>query len=183
MGTDLTPHERSELERSKRSNTTKLLLKNARLSPQEIEDKTGIPANEAAAKLTELLQSRDWLTDRMEERLLLIEMGDFVAEVRDRQKNASEENFALIAGVTLRAYREIANRLDARRRLTDSDINEISAAQGRMMMDTIKLALDIAADHVTAMHPELTGLREELQDGFRHALPKAHEEMKKHVRD
>lgn len=178
-----TPADRASAAKEKRSHTTQILLQNARLSPIEIEDKTGIPADEAAARLTELLQSRDWMTDRMEERLLLIEMGDFVSEVRERQKNASEENFALIAGVTLRAYREIANRLDARRRLTDQDISEISAAQGRLMMEVIRLALDIAADEVVALHPEIPELREELQDGFQKALPRARERVKKNVRD
>lgn len=178
-----TPADKAVAAKEKRSHTTQILLQNARLSPIEIEDKTGIPADEAAARLTELLQSRDWMTDRMEERLLLIEMGDFVTEVRERQKNASEENFALIAGVTLRAYREIANRLDARRRLTDQDISEISAAQGRLMMELIKLALDISADRVVMNHPEIPELREELQDAFRDALPRAKDRMNQNVRD
>lgn len=178
-----TPAERAAAERAKRSHSTQQLLANARLSPHEIEDKTGIPADEAAARLTEILQSRDWMTDRMEERLLLIEMGDFLAEVRQRQKDASEENFALIAGVTLRTYREIANRLDARRRLTDQDISEISAAQGNLMMDTIRLALDMAAEQIVKVHPDMPNFAEELQDAFRHALPKASEHVKKHVRD
>lgn len=178
-----TPADKAAAEKQRRSHSTNQLLAHARLSPLEIEDKTGIPAAEAAAKLTELLASRDWMTDRMEERLLLIEMGDFLAEVRQRQKDASEENFALIAGVTLRTYREIANRLDARRRLTDQDISEISAAQGNLMMDTIRLALDMAADQIVLAHPEIPNFREELQEAFRYSLPRASEHVKKHVRD
>lgn len=179
----MSPVERAEEERRNRSNTDKLLLKYARLSGQEIAEKTGLDPVDALQRLNVLLASRDHLTERMEERLLLIELSDFVAEARERQKNASDEDYALIAGVTLRGMREIANRLDARRRLDDKDITEISAGQGSMFMETIRLALDMAGEFVVQRHPEVKNLREDLLEGFQYALPRAREEIMKHVHE
>ena len=76
--------ERRATERAQRSALDELLLRNARKSPEQIEIATGIPANDAMERLTFLLRSRDWMSERMSEMLLMIEMGDLIDDVKKR---------------------------------------------------------------------------------------------------
>lgn len=169
-------------ERKKRTASEQLLLRYARLSPEEIEDKTGIPAHEAMSRLADILRTRDWMTDRMEERLLLIEMSDLITDVRDRMDSAAPEFFADIANVALRGYEAVSKRLDARRKLTEDDIAEISRAQGEMMMEAIRLAVDMTVEYMSEVHPDLE-IEDDLRAGFARSLPKSWEAVKNNVRE
>jgi hypothetical protein len=62
----------SELERT---SLDEKLLSLARKSPAEIAEVTGLEPGYIAERIAYLLDSKDWLTDRQEERLLLIEAG------------------------------------------------------------------------------------------------------------
>lgn len=168
--------------RRKRTASEQLLLRYARLSPEEIQDKTGIPAHEAMSRLAEILRTRDWMTDRMEERLLLIEMSDLISDVRDRMDSAAPEFFADIANVALRGYEAVSKRLDARRKLTEEDIAEISRAQGEMMMEAIRIAIDKTVEYMAEVHPDLE-LEDDLRGGFAKALPEAWNLVKNSVRE
>lgn len=130
----------------RRSISNELLIKYSDLSPNEIAERTGFTPTEAAKRLVDLLSSRDWLTDRLEERKLIIQMQDLVRDSRDKLEHASEENYAAIANVVLRGMNSIGTRLDARRKLTEVDINEISAAQAR----TFGRAFDAALEYILA---------------------------------
>lgn len=164
---------RDIVDDAKSSVTNELLLKYARNSPEVIEQKTGIPAKEAMSRLAEILRSRDWLSEKMEERLLMIELADLITSVRERMDNAAEENYADLAGAALRGYETIGKRLDARRKLTEEDIARISAAQGDMMMQAITTALDLTAEFVRKLHPDID-LEDDLREGFKNALPEAY---------
>ena len=67
MGSELT---------SNRSAIDAKLLSLARKSPEEIAELTGLDAKFVASRISELLESRDWLSDRQQERLLLEEIAD-----------------------------------------------------------------------------------------------------------
>lgn len=174
--------EREKLDLRERTAKENLLLRYARLSPAEIAEKTGLEPGEVISSLADILQTRDWMTERMEERLLLIELGDFIESARSRQNNASEDNYADIANVVLRGYEAISKRLDARRKLTEQDMNEISRAQGERLMQIISLALNMAGEYVSELHPDIYELPSELEEGFRISLPRAREEIEKNVR-
>lgn len=176
--------ESRELERRKRSNTDKLILKHARLSGAEIAEKTGVSAHEALLRLEELLRSRDHLTERQEERLLIIELGDLIDDVKARMENASNEHFADIANVALRGYDSIAKRLDARRKLTEADMAEISKAQGEMMMAVFLEAIATAGTYMEELHPDLDfDIRADLEEGIHRALPHALATVKARTRE
>lgn len=177
-----TAAEAREAERQKRTATEQLLLRYARLAPEEIAAKTGIPAEEAMSRLAEILRTRDWMTDRMEERLLLIEMSDLISDVRNRMDSASPELFADIANVALRGYEAVSKRLDARRKLTEDDIAEISRAQGELMMEAIRIAVDMTVEYIGETQPELE-IEDDLRTGFARALPMAWATVKGNVRE
>lgn len=136
----------SELS-SNRSAIDGKLLSLARKSPDEIAELTGLDARFVAERISQLLESRDWLSDRQQERLLLEEIADLKDMVMDRVKFADEKDFAGIANVALRTLKLISERLDSRRKLVDADINEITAAQARVFGK----AFDLALSHVVTV--------------------------------
>lgn len=138
-----------------RTNSESLLIRYAHLSGREIEEKTGIPAIEALQKINDLLDSRDWLTVRREERLLIIEMQDLIHSARDRLEHASEDNYAAIANVALRGFKEIGLRYDQRRKNLDIDISEITAAQAHVFGGAYDTSLSHLIDSMMIAHPEL----------------------------
>ena len=136
----------SELS-SNRSAIDGKLLSLARKSPEEIGELTGLDAKFVASRISELLESRDWLSDRQQERLLLEEIADLKDMVMERVRFADEKDFAGIANVALRTLKLISERLDSRRKLVDADINEITAAQARVFGQ----AFDLALSHVVGV--------------------------------
>ena len=179
-----TATEMREEERKKRTNSDQQLLKNARLSPQEISDKTGIPVDRAMSRLYELLRTRDHLSDRQEERLLIIEMGDLIDGMKMRMDAAGDQFYGDIAAVTLRAYEAIAKRLDMRRKLNELDLSEITRAQGEMFLSIMVEAVNLVATRMEEMHPDSEwDIRSELEEGFAIALPEARDEVNKRVRE
>ena len=190
MSTDLVPQStktaaelRAE-ERSKRSNIDQILLKNARNSPEEISERSGMPVDRAMERLYDLLRTRDHLTDRQEERLLIIEMGDLIDEMRTRASNSNDDNYADIANAALRGYDSIAKRLDARRKLSEIDISEITRAQGEMFLAVMLEAVGMVATRLEETHPDSEwDIRSELEEGFAIALPEARDEVNRRVRE
>lgn len=173
-----------EEERNKRSNIDRMILQNARFSYVEISEKVGIPVGEVADRLHSLLRSRDHLSDRQEERLLIIEMGDLIDEMRNRMSASQDQFFADIAAVTLRGYEAIAKRLDARRKATETDISEITRAQGEMFLAIMLDAVNRVATRLEEIHPDLEfDIRSEIEEGFAIALPEARDEVNKRVRE
>jgi len=118
------------------------LLSYARKSPEEISELTGLDAKFVAERISQLLESRDWLSDRQQERLLLEEIADLKDLVMERVRFADEKDFAGVANVALRTLKLISERLDSRRKLVDADINEITAAQARVFGRAFNLALE-----------------------------------------
>lgn len=137
MGSELT---------SNRSAIDAKLLSYARKSPEEIAELTGLDAKFVAERISQLLESRDWLSDRQQERLLLEEIADLKDMVMDRVRFADEKDFAGIANVALRTLKLISERLDARRKLVDADIESITAAQARVFGRAFNLALEHVVD-------------------------------------
>ena len=141
-----------------RSALDEKLLRLARLSPVEISEQTGLEPAAAASRIAELLESRDWLSDRQEERLLLIE----AASLKDRAFAALDgvegSEFAQVANVVLRSLKLVGERLDARRKLVDSDLERLTSAHARMFGE----AFDAALSHVVSVLGD--GLDRELVD-------------------
>lgn len=124
------------------SSVDRLLLKFARRSPGELEELTGVSAGECVERLGVLLGDGDWLSDRQEERLLLLELDGLksrILEELDRVEGSGD--FVAAAGVALRALREIGSRLDSRRRVVDDEIGRITQSQAVLFGRVFDLAL------------------------------------------
>ena len=129
----------SELER--RGAVDSKLLSLARKSPEEISELTGLDARFVAERISQLLESRDWLSDRQQERLLLEEIADLKDLIMERVRFADEKEFAGVANVALRTLKLISERLDSRRKLVDADIESITQSQARIFGRAFDLAL------------------------------------------
>jgi hypothetical protein len=161
-----------------------MLLKNARLSPQEISERTGMPVDRAMERLYELLRTRDHLTDRQEERLLIIEMGDLIDDIKNRMQGAQDQYYGDIAAVSLRAYEAIAKRLDARRKLNELDLSEITRAQGEMFLAILLEFVQLQIEYLEEMHPESEwDIAEGIESASAYALPIAQDNVNKRVRE
>src|SRR4051812_17139913 len=96
----------------KRSVSARLLLDYADLSPNEIAEKTGFTAVEAAQKLLELLSDRDWLTMKQREQVLIHQMEDLIRESRQKLNYVHEDNYAPTLNAVVRAMDGVGKRLD-----------------------------------------------------------------------
>jgi hypothetical protein len=128
------------MEIEKSSLDEKLLLL-ARRSPSEIAELTGLDARYVAERIAYLLDSKDWLTDRQEERLLLIEAGSLKDKAFSMLDAVGPNEFAGVANVVLRSLKLVSERLDARRRLVDEDIGRITAAHAKLFAEAFDTAL------------------------------------------
>ena len=176
--------DRRAAQRAERSALDALLIKNARRSPEEIEERTGIPAQQAMERLAHILRSRDWMTEKMEERLLLIDMGDLIDTVTKRLESASEQYFADTANVALRGYEAISKRLDARRNITEEDMAEITRVQAEMFIEALRDMVSDVTDFIAEAHPDMdVEIEESLTLGIQRALPKAYEKIRGRIRE
>lgn len=127
-----------ELEKS---SLDEKLLSLARKSPAEIAELTGLEPQYVAERISYLLDSKDWLTDRQEERLLLIEAGSLKDKAFSMLEAVGPQEFAGVANVVLKSLRLVSERLDARRKLVDDDIDRITAAHAKMFAEAFDTAL------------------------------------------
>jgi len=125
-----------------KSSLDKKLLSHARKSPMEIAELTGLEPGYVAERITYLLDSKDWLTDRQEERLLLMEAVSLKDKANDMLDQVEDPNgFAAVANVVLRSLKLMSERLDSRRKLVDDDINRITTAHAKIFAEAFDSAL------------------------------------------
>lgn len=176
--------EKRDLERRQRSALDEMLLRNARKSPDQIEQATGIPAEQAMERLAMLLRTRDWMTEKQEKRLLLIELGDLIDDVKGRLKDVSEQYYADTANVALRGYEQIGKRLDAQTLITEEEMAEITRIQAEVYIDTLREVVSMTMDYVAEVYPDMdVELEEAINSGFQRNLPLAYEKIRNRVRD
>lgn len=127
-----------------RTNLDERLLSLARKSPAEIAEETGLDSGYVAERIAHLLESKDWLTDRQEERLLLVEASALKDRAFQMLNDVGPQEFAGVANVVLRSLRLVSERLDARRKLVDEDIARITGEHARVFA----MAFDVALRHI-----------------------------------
>jgi hypothetical protein len=131
-----------------------MILTYARLSAEEIEEKTGVPATEAIARLTELLRNRGWMSIKQREMLLLSEIDEVITDAKTRLSNASDRDYAAIANVILKGVESALKRIDAARRNTEIDVYEITAGNARTYGNSFDAAIDAIFKELRYDHPE-----------------------------
>ena len=152
----------TELEPVKNSPLTEKLLANARKSLSDVAEITGLSVQDVSERYAILFEERGWMTERQEERLLLIELGDLLADSRAVLKDAPIEQYASIARTVLANIKLIADRLDARRKVVDADIQQITRGQAHVFGEAFDLTLNHVVDGLMILHPDIE--RSEIND-------------------
>lgn len=176
--------EKRATERKARSALDELLIRNARKSPEEIEERTGIPAEEAMQRLGHLLRARDWMTERMEERLIILELSELIDDVKGRLEHVSEQYYSDTANVALRGYEAIGKRMDARLAITEAEMSEITRVQAEVYIETLNELVQMTIEYIAEVYPDMDAtLEEAIVTGFQRNLPDAYEKIRGRVRD
>lgn len=176
--------EKRNAERKARSALDELLIRNARKSPEEIEERTGVPAREAMERLGFMLTARDWMTERQEEKLLIMELGDLIDDVKKRLETVSEQYYSDTANVALRGYEAIGKRMDARAAITEMEMAEITRIQAEVYIETLNRTIQKTMEYIAEVHPDMDPkLEEVIIAGFQRTLPEAYEEIRERIRD
>ena len=176
--------QKREADRKARSAVDELLIRYARKSPEEIEDKTGIPAEQAMERLAQLTRARDWMTERMEERLLIMELGDLIDDVKTRLEHVSEQYYSDTANVALRGYEAIGKRMDARFAITEMEMAEITRVQAEIYIETLNETVQRTIEYIAEVYPDMDPqLEEAIVAGFQRTLPAAYEKIRERIRD
>lgn len=176
--------QKRSAERKARSAFDTLLLRNARKSYEELEELTGVSAAQCAERLSHLLRARDKLTERQEERLLIIEMSDLIDSTKERLEHVGEQYYSDTANVALRGYEAIGKRMDSRAAITEQEMSEITRVQAEVYIETLNLLVQKTMDYVAEVHPDLdTALEDSIRSGFQRYLPEAYEQIRGRARD
>lgn len=132
----------------------RLLLKNARKSPAQISQITGIPVGEVAERLEKLLNSTSLRDDLMEEKLLLAEIAMQVEDIRERTSRIGidDEAWASMQRVQLAATKTMLDQLDKRRKAVDGKLSLLNAEQAQMFADTIRINNKLTAETLAARY-------------------------------
>lgn len=171
-------------ERRERSALDELLIANARKSPEKIEEITGIPAEQAAERLAHILRQRDWMSERMEERLLIIELGELIDDVKKRLENVSEQYYSDTANVALRGYEAIGKRMDTRLAITEMEMSQITRVQAEVYIETLNRLIQKTIDYVAEVYPDMDlELEEAITTGFQRNLQEAYQEVRERIQD
>lgn len=163
-----------------RSALTEKLLRNARKSLNEISELTGLDTKDLAERYAQLFEDRGWLTERQEERLLIIELGDFISDAQKTLGDATMDQYAAIARVVLQGFSQIADRFDKRKKLVEDEINQITLANAKLFGQAFDLALQTITDGLMALHPDIK--LEEIMELTREGLALADRRLQANVR-
>lgn len=176
--------QKRQAERKARSAMDELLLRNARKSGEELEELTGIPARQAVERLGFLLRSRDWMTERQEERLLILELSDLIDDVKVRLETVSEQYYSDTANVALRGYEAIGKRMDARLAVTEAEMAEITRVQAEMYIETLNEVVQKTIEYIAEVYPDMDpGLEDAIIAGFQRSLKPAYDKVRERVRN
>lgn len=109
-------------------------------SPKEISQALGgvITPTRVAARIKELLETRDWLTETQQDQMVSMKMKKLLARLEENSQNFITDD---AAKVQLAALKAIGERLDKRRAATQVDLNTYHVNVGREMARVYDIAL------------------------------------------
>lgn len=134
---------------------TEKLLANARKPLIETAQLLGMTVQQVAEKYSILFEDPDWRTSKQNEQLLLIELGEFLDDARKTLGQADIKDYSSVAGVVLKSIKLIADRLDARKKLVDADIQQITRGQAHVFGEAFDLTLNHVVEGLQTLYPEI----------------------------
>lgn len=142
--------------REQRSAIDERLLRGARKSIAELSEETGLDPEDIAERMSRLLEDRGWMSQKQEERYMLIELGTLIDDARDRLKTAEDKDWGTIAKIVLGSMTIMGERWDARAKLVDADIERITQSQARIFGEAFDIAQRHLIDGLMMLHSEIT---------------------------
>lgn len=137
------------------------------MSPAQMEAELDIPAAQAAVRVRELLRSTDIWTEVEERRLLLHSMYSL--------KGRLEQGIDIDNPKSVEAYTKlldlIGKRLDTVSQITETELDRVTSAQARKLLQLIMTATDYARELLSQEYPEsiMDDVEHALQEGLRRA--------------
>mgnify|MGYP000970302192 CR=1 FL=1 len=122
------------------------------LSGEEMEAKYGIPAAQAILRVREILKARDVWSEVEQRKLLLTDLQKVKANLFDRLEGAEDASWA---SATIRALKEIGNLLDRQAKISDEDMEKVTAAQMRTLLNLITQAFGAAKEALAQDYPDV----------------------------
>lgn len=148
-----------EIEKTNKNAVDRVLLKNARKSPNYISEvvlKGALTPEQVAERISSLLKDDDWLSIRQQELLLLTEVNDLKDLALDRLESTDDRNFAGMVNAVKGLMKMIQETLDSRKRTVQIDVDRITEANARKFGQAFDVALRHLVDGLKFEHPEIT---------------------------
>jgi hypothetical protein len=137
-----------------------------KLSPEEIEAETGVPAMEVAKRTIEVLGKRDYLDESAQIRIAMLKLSTLtdeimgrVADMRDRDVAPAVNSAAGAIGRQLRVLQDLQKR-------SDGHVLELQAAYGRQMVEIVEATYNRMLGRLGERFPDVDveGLESEFQE-------------------
>lgn len=121
------------------------------LSPAALSMKVegALSPAQCRARITQLLDSPDWLTAAQQDQLVTMKMRILITQLEGMTLTAR------VAEVLIRALEGLGARLDKRSEATERDLSQLYSFQGTVLLDAIEIAMDHMKGALAKGNPEL----------------------------
>lgn len=157
----------NEIEKTQRTVLEQDLLRYAgRKSPAEIAEKYGLSAEEVARTITRLLDSRDWLSLRQQEMLMLIQLEDLKEDVYRRLTAMSDENYGPALNGFIKIFTLVSERIDSKKKDVAADIDAITSKHAAIFGNVFDRVLNGLTEWLVEEYPEIDDAEMNKRVGF-----------------
>lgn len=146
------------------------------LSPKEMSQAVGgiVTPEQAAQRVRDLLESRNWLTFFEQEQLLMESLNEIISGMRQWTDSGSVQHIK----ATLQAIKMKQDQLQRNRIDPETAANIIREGQARIMLSAIQVMMVAAADELARRYNVPTS---EVHDIFIVELPKAVDAVERRI--
>lgn len=141
------------------------------LSPEEIENTTGVPGAEVVVRIRDILRSRDIWTD-LERRQLLLHSAH---KLKDKVEGFLQADDPKSVQAYLNTLKMVSDMLDKQGTISDDEIERVTRAQASKMLKLIEAGYGHARQLLSEEYPNVDtalidaafheGLREAVREG------------------
>lgn len=140
-------------------------------SPMQMEAELDIPAAQAAVRVRELLRSTDIWTEVEERRLLVHSMY----ALKDRLEGGLDIDNPKSVEAYTKLLALIGTRLDTISQITESELDRVTSAQARKLLQLVMAATEYAREVLSQEYPE--SVMDEIETALQEGLRRAAEEI------
>lgn len=143
-----------------------ILIRNAGVkTPAEISEITGVPAEDIARRIHEILNSVDILTIEQKRAKMVLMLEAMIAEAQSRMATATDRVIGAILNSTGGNVTRVLNELSEMENRTKMDIEAINQRRAHELLHMIERAVDRSIGELASRNPEFN--RDEVEEVFR----------------